>query len=268
MEESSGQMSGCDEDVNSESDSDADVESHTSGRSSSDAEPTAGKIKVSTVDVLSRFASPIMKCDSYFAVGSVSHLSGASTKLFDAMVRGSLSTFARRLRRVISQTMPQHFFGSKEVVYQAYMCAFITAAAHNHSDNPKWDIDVGRYGGVRVVRPHRAAGSRLPYRRSRVQQTRNEGARQSAGVWGVQRRRLTKMADKALKQIETNLDRDAIRADVTELHEYGIAILGAYCAVVGRSLSRKKGGRKWKVTKTYLSDEDEIHRAKRYAPVS
>jgi hypothetical protein len=70
--------------------------------------------------------------------------------------------------------------------------------------------------------------------------------------------RLTKMADEALAQIESSL----------ELHEYGISFLGQYCAVVERSLTRKKAGRNWKITMTYGSEEDEERRTRVYAPAS
>jgi hypothetical protein len=64
-------------------------------------------------------------------------------------------------------------------------------------------------------------------------------------------------------QLETRQYRASMKDHVTKLHEYGLAFLGPYCAVVGHSLERKQGGA-WVVTGTYDSIEDEKRREKLY----
>src|SRR5712671_5518114 len=90
------------------------------------------------------------------------------------------------------------------------------------------------------------------------------------GYGGSQQQQLTKIACSALNRIEgeSYRYRDTLHDNVTDLSEYGIAFLGAYCAVMGSSLSRSKVGERWVITKTYLSDEDEEHRAQKYASMS
>ena len=86
------------------------------------------------------------------------------------------------------------------------------------------------------------------------------------GYGESQCRRLTKIAEKALKQIETKRYRTVIKDQVTELREFGLAFLGPYCAVVGHLLGRDRGG-KWKIREVYATDQDEARRAEMYKVV-
>ena len=44
---------------------------------------------------------------------------------------------------------------------------------------------------------------------------------------------------------------------VMKLREHGLAFLGPYCAIIGRSLERKQQGGPWVVADTYDADQDE-----------
>ena len=68
----------------------------------------------------------------------------------------------------------------------------------------------------------------------------------------------------ALRQLETRQYRASMKDHVTKLYEYGLAFLGKYCAVVGRSLQRERGG-VWVITGTYDSIADEKRRKSLYA---
>jgi hypothetical protein len=79
------------------------------------------------------------------------------------------------------------------------------------------------------------------------------------GYSSSQHQRLTKKAEEALVQLEARQYRASMRDHVTKLREYGLAFLGPYCAIVGRSLERKQGGT-WVITDTYGAVEDEERR--------
>ena len=64
------------------------------------------------------------------------------------MVSGAMDLFAVDFGKLISTTVRGQIFGSKEVVYQAYVCAFFTAAAEATKVNPGWEIEVERYSGI------------------------------------------------------------------------------------------------------------------------
>ena len=118
------------------------------------------------------------------------------------MTSGEMSSFAAQFRRLVLDTVPTHFFGHKECVYQAYVSAYFTSAgdastASDHRNKSAWDV-------------------RVQYRAS-------------------------------------------MKDHVTKLHEYGLAFLGPYCAIVGRSLERQQGG-SWVITNTYDSIKDEESR--------
>lgn len=49
--------------------------------------------------------------------------------LFRAMVSGSMSSFAEDLGNLVLTTMPDQFLGTKEVVYQGYLCAYLAVGA-------------------------------------------------------------------------------------------------------------------------------------------
>jgi hypothetical protein len=186
-----------------------------------------------------------------------------SVNLFRKMVSGDMSSFAAQFGKLIWDTMPNQFLGRKEYVYQAYVSAYFTAAsdastALDRRNTLAWDVRVEEYGGIGrmdlilqrmgdntgVIHEHK----REPFK----QQDREEGYSAS------QRNRLTRKAEEALAQLETRQYRASMKDHVTKIHEYGLAFLGPYCAVVGRSLERRQGG--WVTTVTYDSVEDEERR--------
>ena len=75
-------------------------------------------------------------------------LRASSVNLFHTMVSGAMDLFAMDFGKLISTTMRGQIFGSKEVIYQAYVCALFTAAAEATKVNPGWEIEVERYSGI------------------------------------------------------------------------------------------------------------------------
>ena len=51
-----------------------------------------------------------------------------SIGLFREMVSGDMSSFAAQFGRLVWNAMPIQFLGHREWVYQAYVCAYFTAA--------------------------------------------------------------------------------------------------------------------------------------------
>ena len=87
--------------------------------------------------------------------------------LFRAMVSKSMSLFAEDLGNLLLTTMPGRFLGSKEDVYQAYLSAYLVAAAEAMAVNPKWEVEVERYAGVGRLDliAHRVGGKRAVIKR-------------------------------------------------------------------------------------------------------
>ena len=164
--------------------------------------------------------------------------------------------------------MPIQFLGNRECVYQAYVCAYFTAAAEasaslDRRNLTRWDVRVEEYGGIGrmdliLQRMGDNTGVIHEHKWEPIKpQDKKEGYSDS------QRELLTKKAEEALVQLETRQYRASMEDHVMKLHEYGLAFLGPYCAVVGRSLERKPGGA-WVITGTYDSIEDEKRRKKLY----
>ena len=74
-------------------------------------------------------------------------------------------------------------------------------------------------------------------------------------------------AEEALVQLETRQYHASMRDHVMKLHEYGLAFLGPYCTIVGRSLERKQGGGSV-IMDTYDSVKDEELRKLLYTQTS
>ena len=191
------------------------------------------------------------------------HLRARSIDLFHTMVSGPMASFARDFGKLITTTMPGQFFGSKEVVYQAYVCAFFTAAAEAAKTSPSWEVEVERYSGIGrldLIIQRMGGNNATIQEHKRIRFLKKDKAE---GYGESQCRRLTKIAEEALIQIETKRYRTMIRDHVTELWEFSLAFLGPYCAVVGHLLRRKHGG-KWEIHEVYTADQDEARRAEMY----
>jgi len=71
--------------------------------------------------------------------------------LFREMVSGRMASFAEKFRKLIWEVMPSQFLGGKEIVYQAYIYAFFTAASEAATDlkyNWAWEVQVERSAGI------------------------------------------------------------------------------------------------------------------------
>lgn len=186
-----------------------------------------------------------------------------SIGLFREMVSGDMSSFAVQFGRLVWETMPSQFLGRTEFVHQAYVCAFFTAASDASSslerNKSAWEVRVEECAGIGrldliLQRMGDDTGVLHEYKREPfTPQDRREGYSHS------QCKRLTKKAEEALVQLETRQYRASMRDHVTKLREYGLALLGPYCAIVAHSLERKQGGA-WVITDTYGAVKDEERR--------
>jgi hypothetical protein len=178
-------------------------------------------------------------------------------EMFEDMVSGSMTSFAKALSKLIWQTMPTQFLGRKKFVYQAYVCAYITCASQFSSDQGVWVVDVEQCAGIgrldlilyrgdeAVIQEHKRIALSESDKRSRYGDS--------------QRERLTTGVEDGLTQIDVKGYRARLPDQVTRLREFGIAFLGPYCAIVGRSLKRTAGGQ-WKIKKIYTGERNERHR--------
>jgi len=175
-----------------------------------------------------------------------------------------MSSFAAQFGRLVWETMPIQFLGRREGVYRAYVSTYFTAAcdtstALDHGNKSAWDVRVEQFGGIGHMdlifqRMGDDTGVLHEHKREPLKpRDKQEGYSDS------QRKRLTKKAEEALVQLETRQYHASMKDHVTKLHEYGLAFLGPYCAVVGRSLERKQGGA-WVITNIYGSIDDEERR--------
>ena len=90
----------------------------------------------------------------------------SSRTLFHLTVQGSIDQFAKQFGSFLLDTMLAQFLGNREVVYQAYVSAFLTATAQAILVTPKWDLDVDRCSGLGqqffpkslILTPARSAG--------------------------------------------------------------------------------------------------------------
>jgi hypothetical protein len=193
------------------------------------------------------------------------HLRGRSIRLFGRMVSGSMSSFAKRFGRFVLNTMSGQIFGTREVVYLAYVREFFAAAAKAAHIMPEWEIEVEPYaraGDLDLIMQHVGDKHAVIHEYKQVKPWKKDNKER----YGQSTcRQITQHARDALIQINTKRYRSAIRDDVTELREFGIAFLGQYCAVEGRLLRRERGGA-WVVEEEYTAEQDEARRAKDYGP--
>lgn len=173
-----------------------------------------------------------------------------------------MASFAAKFGTLVWETMPSQFLGGKEFVYQAYVCAYFTAtseAANTLKHKPTWDVQVeqcAEIGRLDLILQRMGDDTGVLQEHKRMKLSKKD---KKEGYGDSQRKGLTKMAAKALTQLETKGYRALMRGHVMKLREYGLAFLGPYCAIVGRSLERERGG-PWVVTATYDADEDEKRR--------
>jgi len=187
----------------------------------------------------------------------------SSQALFSIAVNGPMATFAKQFGNFITDQLPARFLGSKEQVYQAFVCAWLTCTAHLVKVTPRWEVAVERDAGwgrldLVIQQAHHKNGVITKYKR--ISLTKKD---KKYGYGDSQCRRLTKAADDALSQVETRFYRAHMWPHVTKVFEYGIAFLGPYCAVAGRLLERKLG-EGWVITEMYDSKADEERRAEMY----
>ena len=180
------------------------------------------------------------------------------TEMFLRMVSGSMASFAKGFLKLIWVTVPNQFLGSKEIVYQAYVCAFMTAAGNGAGE---WDVQVERCSGkgrldLLILGDDKA----VIQEHKRITMTKKD---KQSGYGNSQCMRLTKEAENGLRQIEAKAYRARLPNHVTKLREFGIAFLGPYCAIVGRSLKREPGGQ-WEFEKSYSTERNERHRKQLY----
>jgi hypothetical protein len=196
-------------------------------------------------------------------VKSESNITVDCIELFQDMVSGSMSSFARRFSRLAWQTMPTQFLGCKEFVYKAYVCAFITAASQIASCNQSvWEVDVERCSGIgRLDLILYRVDEAIIQAHKRIKLSDKD---KRSGYGGPICQRLTKAAEDGLRQLEVKGYRAGLATDVVKLREFGIAFLGPYCAIVGRSLKRQPGGQ-WKIQKSYTAERNEKYRDRLYA---
>jgi hypothetical protein len=90
---------------------------------------------------------------SGFEITSINTIKSRSISLFREMVSGDMSSFAAQFGKLVWDGMPSQFLGRKEYVYQAYVCAYFTAAsdastALNHRNKWAWDVRVEENAGI------------------------------------------------------------------------------------------------------------------------
>jgi hypothetical protein len=181
--------------------------------------------------------------------------------MFQHMVSGSMALFAKGFSKFVWQTMPTQFLGSKECVYQAYVSACLTVASQLASpDQGFWEVKVECNGIGRLDLIFSRNDKAAIQEHKRVVLSAQD---KKNGYGDSQRKRLTRAAEKGLRQIEVKGYRARLPDTVTELREFGIAFLGPYCAIESHSLKRKPGGQ-WKFKKTYMAERNERHRDQLY----
>jgi len=178
-------------------------------------------------------------------------------EMFQHMVSGSMALFAKGFLKLIWVTMPSQFLGSKECVYQAYVCAFMTAVGKGAGG---WDVQVEHSSGKGLDLLLLCDDEAVIQEHKRIAMTKKD---KGSGYGDSQRMRLTKEAENGFSQIEAGGYRARLPDRVTKLREFGIAFLGPYCAIVGRSFKRQPGG-PWEFEKSYPTERNERHRSKLY----
>ena len=232
----------------------------TRNRDGGEGSDSSGDLK----DII-RAQLPNFEIESIFRQWLLDHYAGFANpdngsyiEMFQHMVSGSMALFAKGFLKLIWVTMPSQFLGSKECVYQAYVCAFMTAVGKGVGG---WDVQVERSSGKgRLDLLLLCDDEAVIQEHKRIAMTKKD---RGSGYGDSQRRRLSKEAEKGFSQIEARGYRARLPDRVTKLREFGIAFLGPYCAIVGRSLKRQPGG-PWEFAKSYTTERNERHRSKLY----
>ena len=128
--------------------------------------------------------------------------------LFREMVSGDMSSFAAQIGRLVWDTMPIEFLGRKEFVYQAYVCAFFTAAgdastAPERRNMSTWEVQVEKCAGIGcldLILQRMGDDTEVIHKYKREPFTLQD---KREGYSDSQRQRLTKKAEEALVQLET-----------------------------------------------------------------
>ena len=244
-----------------DSDADVDADGDTPSNYPRDTDGTRIPVRIPNFEIRRKFRQWLR---NYIDQCMEPEIKSKSISLFRKMVSGDISSFAAQFGKLVWDTMPIQFLGRKEAVYQAYVSAYFTAAcdastALDRRNKSAWDIRVEEYGGIGcmdLILQRIGDDTGVLHEHNRVPLKDQD---KKGGYGDSQRQRLTKKAEEALVQLETRQYRASMKDHVTKLHEYGLAFLGPYCAVVGRSLERKQEG-PWKTKNTYGFVEDEERR--------
>jgi len=184
-----------------------------------------------------------------------------SIENFRNMVSGSMAKFAKKFMAMIWSSMPAPFLGSKECVYQAFVCGFFTVASQLATNEGEWTLAAEGSSGIGRFdfRMHRIPDAIIhEYKWLKMSKRDKRNSYDDTKC-----RRLTKEAENALQQIDSKGYRAQLPNEVTRLREYGIAFLGPYCAIVGHSFERVPGGQ-WEITGSYKAERNERNRVKLY----
>lgn len=181
--------------------------------------------------------------------------------IFRNMVSGSMAKFAKKFMAMIWSSMPTPFLGSKECMYQAFVCGFFTVASQLATDEGEWTLAVEGTSGIGRFdfRLHRMTEA-IIHEYKRIKMSKRD---KRSGYDDSKCRRLTTEAENALQQIDNKGYRAQLPNEVTSLREYGIAFLGPYCAIVSHSFERVPGGQ-WKITGLYNAERNEKNRVALY----
>ena len=185
---------------------------------------------------------------------------GRRTEFFRNVVYGPMASFADEIRGIVYEEMPTQLFGGTEKIYQLSLRSYISGGSRALSVTPKWQIDteIPAAAGRLDLTIHSAGDKNA----SNIE-LKQELHAEKRGYGESERKKLTRMTGEAMAQTELRHYRAQLPAYVTELREYGVAILGPYCAIEGRLLVREVGGQ-WVIKESYTSEQDEDARTRRY----
>ena len=126
----------------------------------------------------------------------------ACSRIFQNMVWGSMVSFAKEFMKMVWTRMSSAFLGSREYVYQAFVCGFFTVAgqfAASSFDLEEWVLDVEGYSGISRFdcSMHRNSEACI-HEYTRIKMSKQD---QMSGPYSdLQRERLTKEAQNGLSR--------------------------------------------------------------------
>ncbi len=183
-------------------------------------------------------------------------LSDSSITLFNLMSNGSFAEFAESFGQLFFTQVPQRIFGGVETVYQDYLFAYLSSAAHALEVKPKWttkmEVDAG--DGRTDMVFYRDEGVVLELKRF--------PRKKKKGYRDQERLQLSNGTKEALEECDTRYCRSIMPENVTTIYEYGLAFLGPYCGVEARILKKVNGI--WVTDGVYTAGEDEKRRQRMY----